>query len=316
MRPSAADLTGGNARVDSPREPRGRAVPGRDEDLVIPTLPRTYVDHLVAPRRVGDLREPHAAGEVGSMVGGQGVRLTLSFRSSGRGRAVIAETAARAFGSAALVAPASLLADRVVGMSPEEASQVSAVQVSQSLADGGSNGAVLPPRVTKSAEFVVEALHRALGSSSGGGPSDPTGAGILVCRCLGVGDRRIREAVRAGARDPEALGEACRASTGCRSCRPDLLVLIDEETRPPDPPPPGDLHPVARIALAHARPHLRALGVPLLEVRVDGDVVRLRLGTPDPRPSISPIGALAVTRHLLRETVWDHIRVELEPGGA
>ena len=248
------------------------------------------------------------------MVGGQGVRITLCFKSAGRGRAVIADAAARVFGSAAPVAPASILVDRVVGLTPEEAQRIDPTRVTEALLDGSLNGDLLPPRVAKAAESVVEALHRALGAPGAGGPSDPTGPGILVCRCLGVGDRKIREAIRQGARDPEAIGERCRACTGCRSCRTDLLALIEEENRLPEPTPSPDLHPAARIALAHGRPALRALGLPLLSARVEGDAVLLVLGPAEGRPNVSPLGALAVTRHMLRETVWDHIRVELDGG--
>jgi bacterioferritin-associated ferredoxin len=274
---------------------------------VIPELPRSYVDHLVEPRGLGDVQEAHAAGEVGSMVGGLGVRISLAYRSAHTNGSVIGEIRGRAFGSAAAIAPLSWLTEAVSSQGYEEACRHTPASVLAALCDGRDDAEVLPEPVRRAAGFAVQALRRALGVT--GHPADPTGGGILVCRCLGVGDRTIRCAIAAGARDPEAVGEACRASTGCRSCRPDILALIDEETRPPPPPPPADLHPVVRITLARAGPLLRGLGMPLEGASLVGDRVALALGKPGAGATVSPIGAIALTRHLLRETVGEGVQV-------
>jgi len=276
-------------------------------------LPTTYVSHLVSPRGLGDVTEPHAAGEVGSMVGGLGVRVTLSYRSDPGDTAVIADVRGRAFGSNAAIAPLSWLMEVTRGQTWDEACRHSAEEVVVALGDGASKGQSLPEPVRRASEFAVKALRRALGIARHGMPADLTGQGILVCRCLGVGDRRIRRAIIAGARDPEAVGEDCHACTGCRSCRPDVLALIDEEVAAPWPEPAADLHPVARIALARGGPMLRALGMPLLGARVVEDTVHVRLGAPAPGAAISPLGAVAQLHYLLRETVHDGIRVEAAP---
>src|SRR5262245_29887646 len=161
---------------------------------MLPPLPKAYVEHLVAPRHVGDVPDAEAAGEYGSMVGELGVRVTLSFRDAGRGKAVIGRAAARTFGSLAPVAPASVLTGMLVGLTPAEAEGIGPVRLLRALSEGATNGDGLPPQVARGAEFVVEAMRRALGTD-GRAPSDPCGAGILVCRCLGVGDRKIRCAI-------------------------------------------------------------------------------------------------------------------------
>ncbi len=278
---------------------------------MIPELPETYVDHLVTPRHVGDLPVAHGSGEIGSMVGGLGVRITVSYRDAGGGRAVIDQAAGRAFGSAAALAPLSWLSDVIRGKTADEALAFTAGDVQSALCDGATANGRLPDRVKQGAQFAVRALHRALGASDAGAPANPNGAGILVCRCLGVGDRTIRRAIQAGARDPEAIGDACGACTGCRSCRADLLALIDEETCAEAPPPCEDRHPVERITLVRAGTLLRSLGMPLEAASVNGESVRIRLGRPAERSLTSPRGAVALTRHLLRETVWDGVRVEL-----
>jgi bacterioferritin-associated ferredoxin len=234
------------------------------------------------------------------------VRVTLTYRDAGGGRAVIADAAARCFGSAIPIAPASALMEIVVGRTPEEAASVSPATVLRFLADGSLRAEGLPPRIAKGAEFAVEALRRALGETAQ--PADPSGPGVLVCRCIGVGDRQVRTAIRGGARTPEDVEERCGAGAGCRSCRPDLLVLLQEE-RAAASPAPEEGHPVERICYARVKPVLLGFGVALESARVDGDRVGLGFKAVRSRPDLSTLGALEVARHLLRETVWDEIRV-------
>ena len=275
---------------------------------MIPNLPPTYVAHVVTPHPFGDVEEPHAAGEFGSMVGGFGVRVSLTYGSDGGTGTVIQKARARVFGSAGLVGPTSWLMASIEGTPYEEACNHDAGEILGALAEG--NGHAFPPAVQRGAEFAVKALRRALGIAVHGMPADIEG-GILVCRCIGVGDRAIRAAIRAGARDPEAIGAATGACTGCRSCRPDLMALIDEETRGSLPTPDEALHPAARICMATAGPVLRALGLPLEAAVVEEGAVRIRLGTPREDCCVSPPGAVAIARQLLRDSVTEDVRVEL-----
>lgn len=275
---------------------------------MIPNLPTTYVEHVVTPHGLGDVDDPNAAGEFGSMVGGFGVRVSLRYGAGGDHGTIIDQARARVFGSAGLVGPVSWLMETVEGSSYEAACAHDADAVLTALCDG--NGHELPPAVRRGADFAVKALRRALGIAVHGMPAQLDG-GVLVCRCIGVGDRTIRKAIREGARDPETIGRVTGACTGCRSCRPDLMALIDEETRGPLPPPDEALHPVARICLATAGPVLRALGLPLEAAVVEEGAVFIRLGAPREDACLSPAGAVAVTRQLLRDTVADGVRVDV-----
>jgi bacterioferritin-associated ferredoxin len=59
---------------------------------------------------------------------------------------------------------------------------------------------------------------------------------MYVCICSRVREREVRTAIRCGARDEEAVGDACGAGTGCGSCLDRICELIDEEN--PDTPLP------------------------------------------------------------------------------
>jgi bacterioferritin-associated ferredoxin/NifU-like protein involved in Fe-S cluster formation len=275
---------------------------------VIPSLPPTYVDHLVSPRGLGDLPAAQAAGQQGSMVGGMGVRVMLTWGEGADGGAVVRDAAVRVLGSAAPIAPASVLSGLAPGRTTDEAAGLEPRDLLAPLLGGSVD--TLPRAVHKGAAFVIEALRCALGLPHCR-PSDPQGQGILVCRCLDVGDRAIHEAIRRGANTPEAVGDRCGAGTGCRSCRPDVLVLIHEALNAPPPTPSFDLHPVARIALARVGPALAAHGLPLCDARVTDDRVDLVAGTPTPDASISARGALGIARYVLRETVCESLDVRV-----
>lgn len=282
----------------------------KDTSVTGVSLPPRYVQHLVHPRGLGDLDEPHAAGEVGSMVGGLGVRVTLHYRNGEGVNPTIDALAGRAFGNPALIPPLSYLAEVVVGMPWDAAGRMTPESIVEGLSDGDRSS--LPESVHRAAGFAHGALQRALGISTEGPPADINGPGVLVCRCIGVGDRTVRDAIRNGARTPDEIGEESRACTGCRSCRPDLLGLLDEELRPPWPDPDPALSPIAQIAWARGGPLLRSLGLPLQTVRENGRGLRITLGPAAPDALTTMLGAAAQVRYVLRETTGIELEVLAE----
>lgn len=69
---------------------------------------------------------------------------------------------------------------------------------------------------------------------------------MLVCHCMKVCDRTIRECVERGARSVEDVGRACQAGTGCGGCRPAIHALVAGE--------PADAG-VISLGRARARSH-------------------------------------------------------------
>lgn len=274
------------------------------------SLPARYVRHLVNPQGLGDLAEPHAAGEVGSMVGGLGVRVTLRYRNGEGTNPTIDALAGRAFGNPALVAPLSYLAETVSGITWDDAGEISAQSILDDLSEGDASR--LPESAHRAAGFAHGALQRALGISTEGPPADCNGPGILVCRCIGVGDRTVRETIQSGARTPDEIGTESKACTGCRSCRPDLLGLLDEELRPAWPAPDATLPTIAQIAWARGGPLLRALGLPLAGVTQEADGLRISLEPPRADALTSAMGAAAQIRYVVRETTGQDVPVAVE----
>ncbi len=51
----------------------------------------------------------------------------------------------------------------------------------------------------------------------------------LVCTCMGVMASEIKEAIREGASDFQALSEQLMVGVGCSSCVPEINELLKEE---------------------------------------------------------------------------------------
>ena len=268
-------------------------------------LPAPYVAHLLSPHHVGDLDAAHGLGEVGSMVGGSGVRITLRYEDPHATPPTLSRLQGRVFGSCAATAPLSYVCATLEGATRDAARSWTAATILSGLR-GSRADAPLPEAVVRATTLVAEALQQALTNEA---PSS-LGEGILVCRCLGVGDHAIRDAVRQGATTVEDIGDWCKASTGCRSCRPDVLALI-EATQCAPPPQVAASRPVSeRVALHYGTRLLRGLGMPLLEARLrTPSTLAVRLGPPEAGASVRAVGAVALLRHLLRETVDEGLRV-------
>ena len=57
---------------------------------------------------------------------------------------------------------------------------------------------------------------------------------MLVCHCLRVFDRTIRQCVRDGAATPAAVTAACGAGSRCGGCRASIEAIVDRESASDD----------------------------------------------------------------------------------
>jgi bacterioferritin-associated ferredoxin len=57
---------------------------------------------------------------------------------------------------------------------------------------------------------------------------------LLICHCVRVCDRDIRECVRAGARTTDDVGRSCGAGTRCGGCREAIESIVQRESADED----------------------------------------------------------------------------------
>ncbi len=83
----------------------------------------------------------------------------------------------------------------------------------------------LPDGDWLTAQLAVAPLEDTLPLVAGFNPGSPV-SGRLICTCWEVGERAIAQAVKAGARSVECLGEELRCGTQCGSCIPELKRML------------------------------------------------------------------------------------------
>lgn len=52
-----------------------------------------------------------------------------------------------------------------------------------------------------------------------------------ICFCHNVTLGALKSAIAAGAKDLNAIKEKTCASTGCMGCEPDVIAILDQETK-------------------------------------------------------------------------------------
>ena len=57
---------------------------------------------------------------------------------------------------------------------------------------------------------------------------------MIICICKAIGERTLREAIRAGARSVDDLAHATGASTDCGTCAEHLTEILAEELSFPE----------------------------------------------------------------------------------
>jgi assimilatory nitrate reductase catalytic subunit len=100
----------------------------------------------------------------------------------------------------------------------------------------GPDAGGLPERDALGGLFALKSISAPLrlGLLSGRPAAAGRSAGRTLCACLGIGEGRIRQAIREGGLvSIEAVGERLGAGTGCGSCIPELQALLAKEVGEP-----------------------------------------------------------------------------------
>ncbi|HEX6648362.1 MAG TPA: iron-sulfur cluster assembly scaffold protein [Pyrinomonadaceae bacterium] len=156
------------------------------------------VDHFLNPRNVGDAAEPRFTGRSASLVCGAHVRFSIQVDENHN----ISEAKFRAAGCNVLIASASLLTERVTGLSTAEA------------ADIGQEGAN-----SQCVQLACEALLDAIRDFSNAARDDWAGDEALICTCFFVSERTIEREIQArGLTTVAEVTAVCNAGAGCGSC--------------------------------------------------------------------------------------------------
>jgi NifU-like protein len=158
-------------------------------------------DHFLNPLNVGDADEPRFVGRSASLTCGAHVRFSIQVDEVH----TISQARFRAVGCSDLVAAASMLTERVTGLTTAEAAVIGQEQL-----EGIDQ---------RCAGVACEALLDAIRDFSNAARDDWAGDEALICTCFFVSERTIEHEIQAhGLTTVAEVTKACNAGAGCGSC--------------------------------------------------------------------------------------------------
>ncbi len=167
-------------------------------------------DHFLNPRNVGEIENPDAIGEIGSLACGDALRLTFKLDENKR----IADIKFQTFGCASAIASSSALTEIAKGMTLEEAEKISNQDLAEFL--GG-----LPDEKMHCSVMGKEALEAAIANYRGEATVKENFE--IVCKCFGVTDKEIeRVATENNLTSLEQITDFTKAGGGCQACHPKI----------------------------------------------------------------------------------------------
>lgn len=172
------------------------------------------------PRNVGEIENPDAVGEVGSIICGDALKLTLRIDKKTE---KIIDAKFKTFGCASAIASSSALTEIIKGMAIADAAKIT----NQDIADylGG-----LPEEKMHCSVMGMEALEAAIANYRGAPlKKEMVGEEKIVCKCFSVTDQKIIRAIKENnLKTVDEVTHYTKAGGGCGKCKPEIQKLLNE----------------------------------------------------------------------------------------
>ncbi|MFA4828150.1 MAG: Fe-S cluster assembly protein NifU [Thermodesulfovibrionales bacterium] len=234
-------------------------------------------EHFLHPKNIGEIENPDAVGEVGSIVCGDALKLYLKVdEETGK----IIDAKFQTFGCASAIASSSALTELIKGKTFDEALKVTNQDIAEFL--GG-----LPKEKMHCSVMGREALEAAIANYRGQ-PPEVKEEGRLVCKCFDVTEEKIRKvAIENHLTTVDEITDYTKAGGGCGECKVEIEAILRDIwslKKPEKPVVSKKLTNLQKIALmqeiieTEIRPGLQADGGDIELIDIDGNrvVVALR----------------------------------------
>ena len=178
---------------------------------------RESADHFFNPRNVGDAGEPSFVGRAASLTCGAHVRFSIQVDEN----QVVSQARFRAVGCNVLVAAASIMTERIQGLTTAEAAVI------------GQDPCALADRIgnienVRCVVVACDALVDAIRAFSDSAREDWPGDEALICTCFFVSESTIENEIRSrGLMTVSEVTNACNAGGGCGSCHQLIQEILD-----------------------------------------------------------------------------------------
>mgnify|MGYP003821965371 CR=1 FL=1 len=264
-------------------------------------------DHFKNPRNVGEIENPDGVGEVGSIVCGDALKLTIRVDKT---TDTIKDAKFKTFGCASAIASSSALTEMVKGKKLDDAAKITNQQIADYL--GG-----LPGEKMHCSVMGMEALEAAIKNYRGGKAEKVIiGSGErVVCKCFSVTEGAILKAIKINSlKTVEEVTNFTKAGGGCGQCKGEIEKILKDYWAAAEHKSFASMTVVEKIktiekVLAEeVNPKLKADGGWIELVDIDGNKVKLRfLGMCAGCPSSS-----ATLKNVVEKELKDRIDPALE----
>lgn len=241
------------------------------------------MEHFRHPRNVGAIENADATGQVGSLVCGDALKLTLKINKKTE---VIEDAKFETFGCASAIASSSVLTEMIKGKTLAEAAKITNQDIADEL---GS----LPAEKMHCSVMGMEALEAAIESYRQGGKPVvfEQESENIVCHCFNVSEEAIIKAIRTNhLTTVEDVTYFTKAGGACGRCKGEIQKILDKVNSCAVPQPTSaeekpfaDLTIVEKIKRIEkvleedVRPQLNMDGGNVELIDVSGTVVKVRL---------------------------------------
>lgn len=264
--------------------------------------------HFSEPKNVGEVENANATGEVGSIVCGDALKLTLKVDPETE---KITEAKFQTFGCGSAIASSSILTEMVIGKTLDEAAKITNKDIADEL--GG-----LPQEKMHCSVMGMEALEAAIADYRGEAKPEAhdEDEGQLVCKCFGVTDKKIERAVRENnLKTIEDVTNYTKAGGACSSCHwkideiiKSVRLSMDTDSVERECKPLTNLQRMTLVQETldrEVRPELKKDGGDLELVDIVDKVVKVRL--------LGMCSGCQVANFTLRDLVGAKLREFVEP---
>ena len=241
------------------------------------------MDHFKNPRNVGAIPNADGTGQVGSLVCGDALKLTIKVNKETE---VIEDAKFETFGCASAIASSSILTEMVKGKTLEEASKITNQDIADEL---GS----LPAEKMHCSVMGMEALEAAIESYRQGGKPVvfEQESENIVCHCFNVSEEAIIKAIRTNhLTSVEDVTYFTKAGGACGRCKGEIQKILDKVNSCAVPQPADTeekpfesltivekIKRIEKVLEEDVRPQLNMDGGNVELIDVSGAVVKVRL---------------------------------------
>jgi NifU-like protein len=233
------------------------------------------MEHFKNPKNVGEIENPDAVGEVGSIVCGDVLKLTLKINPADQ---TIEDAKFKTFGCASAIASSSVLTEIIKGKTIEEAARITNKEIADYL--GG-----LPEQKMHCSVMGMEALQAAIENyyTKKGIKVFPGEQEKIICKCFNVSEKTILKAIELnGLKTVDQVTDYTKAGGNCGQCKGEIEKILNDYWASHSQKSYYELTTVEKIKLIERvleeeiNPKLREDGGWLELIDLDGKTVKVR----------------------------------------